>query len=284
MCRLFGQRSEPDLGLHEPLCSSHNALRVQSHQHPHGWGIGWYERGVPRVRRGLMPAHADAAFARAAHRARSRIVVAHVRDASVGPISIENTHPFVHRGWLFAHNGTVARFRASGRVRRAIEDRIDPTLRAAIGGETDSERCFHLFLTHLSRRLGRRRRANLEDVRAAMAFTVREVAAIADVPGGKRSTLNFLVSDGRLLAACRHGKPLCMALGAEGGRVFALASEPIGGEDWEEVPDGGFAGLDAGHRLLARALLPAPRKRGAPGGPGSRRAAPPARRAARRSR
>ncbi len=251
MCRLFGQRAHPDYDIGEPLCSSHNALRTQSHRHPHGWGIGWYVDGRPRVTRGIMPAHADAAFVRTAHRARSHIVVAHVRDASIGPVRLENTHPFAFGRWLFAHNGTVAGFRASARVRRAIESEIDPGLRAAIRGDTDSERCFYLFLTSLSAGGSLRDDPTLADVRAALAETIAVVTRIADGDSPKRSTLNFLVSNGRLLAACRHGKTLHTTRSAGEGHVFAVASEPIGHADWEAVPEEGFVGIDAEHRFLA---------------------------------
>src|SRR3990172_8497613 len=124
MCRLFAQHASIDHDLREPL-------RPQSHKPPHGWGIAWYDTAGVQVRRGVMPAHADEAFVEAAREARSEIVLAHVRDASVGCVAEENTHPFVHGAWLFAHNGTVARFRRVERVRAALEAEIDPALRRA---------------------------------------------------------------------------------------------------------------------------------------------------------
>lgn len=252
MCRLFGQRADPDFDVCEPLCGAENALRTQSHQHPHGWGIGWYLGRVPEVRRGTVPAHADEAFVRAARAARSHLVVAHVRDASVGRIRPENTHPFVAGHWIFAHNGTVARFRESGRVRAAIEAEIAPRLRRRIRGDTDSERCFYLFLTRLA--AAGPGQASLPQVRRALAETVERVARIADAPA-RRSTLNFLVSDGRLLAACRRGRSLHVALPGPDGHLFAVASEPIGRTGWEEVPEGGFVGVDASLRVLEGPLF-----------------------------
>jgi len=256
MCRLFGQRADPHFDICEPLCGAANALRMQSHRHPHGWGIGWYQGGRPRLRRGLMPAHADEAFVRAARAARSEIVVAHVRDASIGPVSPENTHPFDHGRWLFAHNGTVARWRRSPPVRAAIEAEIDPWLRTLVAGDTDSERCFYLFLTRLRTRVALDGPARLEEVRAALWETARIVSRIADPGAATRSSLNFLVSDGRLLAACRRGRTLHFARHARGGHLFAVASERIGQGDWETVPEGGFVGIDADLRVLAGPLRP----------------------------
>jgi glutamine amidotransferase len=242
MCRLFGQLADLHRSAAEPLCSAENALRTQSHLHPHGWGIAWYGARGPRIRRGVMAAHADDDFVRAGRRARSRIVIAHVRDASVGRVARENTHPFLEGHWVFAHNGTVARYKRSGVVRAALLAAISPARRLRLRGETDSERCFQLFLSRLDQRTGRGR-PSIADVRTALSETVALVCAIAD-RGEHRSTLNFLVSDGRMLCACRHGKPLQVSASAGDGHVFAVASEPIGRAGWEVVPEGGFVGID----------------------------------------
>ncbi len=36
--------------------------------------------------------------------------------------------------------------------------------------------------------------------------------------------------------------------------LFAIASEPIGKGPWRELPDGGFIGIDAEHRILEAPL------------------------------
>lgn len=254
MCRLFVQHASPDHDLGEPLCTAHNALRTQSHAHPHGWGIGWYGKGGVLVRRGIMPAHADDDFVEAARGARSEIVVAHVRDASVGRVTELNTHPFVHGPWLFAHNGTVARYKDDPRVRTAIEAAIAVRFRAAIRGETDSERCFYLLLTRLSAIVPPRARPSLEDVRTAMAETVAMLVSVADEGAPKPSSLNFALSNGDLLAVCRHGRTLHVAPHITTTGVFAIASEPIGPGPWREVPEDSFVGMDAAHRIVQSPL------------------------------
>ena len=196
-----------------------------------------------------------------------------MRDASVGRVALENTHPFVEGPWVFAHNGTVARYKRSRTVREALLAAISPARRRALRGETDSERCFQLFLSRLDLRTGRGR-ATVAEVRTALAETVALVRAVAD-RGELRSTLNFLVSDGRLLCACRHGKPLHVSTGAGDGRIFAVASEPIGRSGWEVVPEGGFVGVDGALRTIraplgingpgdSAARAPGPARRAAP--------------------
>ena len=259
MCRLFAQHASKHHDLHDPLCVAPNALRMQSHKHPHGWGIGWYDAAGVQVRRGVMAAHADDAFVEAARLARSEIVVAHVRDASVGAVAEANTHPFVHGRWLFAHNGTVARFKKVARVREAIEAEIAPRLRAEIRGDTDSERCFFVFLTRLAARLPSGVAPALEDVRAALADTVSTVVRIADPSGDKPSSLNLLVTNGDVLACCRHGRTLHAAPHIATSGVFAVASEPIGAGPWSEVAEDGFVGIDAAHRIVVAPLAPGAR-------------------------
>lgn len=257
MCRLFGQHAHPGIDPSAPLITAENALRFQSHRHPHGWGIGWYVEGAPVIRRGVLPAHADDAFARAAGEARSAVVVAHVRDASVGAVTAENTHPFVHRRWLFAHNGTVARYRKVQSVRDAIAAEIDADLRAEVRGETDSERCFMIFVSRL-RALGPLEGATLAHVRRALEQTTEVVTRLADAGAESPTTLNLLVSDGRLLAATRRGKPLHLATDAGPRHVFAVASEVIGAGAWVEVPENGFVGTEDGLHAVRGTLRTPP--------------------------
>lgn len=249
MCRLFGQHAPPGFDLCEPLCSAENALRFQSHKHPHGWGIGWYRDGVPVRRLGLLPAHHDEAFVHAARAVCSGVVIAHVRDASIGPVTAENTHPFTHGRWLFAHNGTIARFKRSRRVRDAILAEVDADLRPLVRGDTDSERCFYLFLSRLRARVTLDR-AGVAHVRRALAETSAAVAAIADGGAEKPSSMNFLVSDGRVLAACRRGRTLHLGADAGPRHAFVVASERIGAARWEEVPEGGFVGTEDGVHVV----------------------------------
>ncbi len=89
-------------------------------------------------------------------------------------------------------------------------------------------------------------------MRRALAETTAAVLRIADaVPSPKPSSLTFLVSDGRLLAACRLGRPLHLSTAAGPRHAFVVASERIGRDDWSEVPEGGFVGTEDGVRALA---------------------------------
>jgi predicted glutamine amidotransferase len=80
--------------------------------HRDGWGIVTFRDGRPYyLGRSERPAFSDPAY-NAAIDAAGRIpfpnmLVAHVRAASSGEVSLQNTHPFIVDGLAFAHNGTV---------------------------------------------------------------------------------------------------------------------------------------------------------------------------------
>jgi glutamine amidotransferase len=280
MCRLFGFRSVVPSHAHRSLSLAGNALGRQSHEHPHGWGVGWWEgpeNRYLRVYRGAGPAHAEGAFARTAAALSATQAIAHVRRASVGPPGLANAHPFRHRRWLFAHNGTVAGW---DRARARIEAEIAPAFLGQVHGETDSERLFALFLTLLARRRDPGDEATAAEVRQALAETVAIVARLADPGAPVRSSTTFLVGDGRLLAACRRGRtlrfsthkracrdreccaahrPSCETPPAQGDPAHhvLIASEPLSAEDvWEDVPEDGILSVDRECRI-ERGQLPA---------------------------
>jgi len=261
MCRLFGCRSRAVDGVSHELFHGANALRVQSREHPDGWGVGWYEDGVPRVVRSLTPAHGDADFEKLSQFVSAQTVIAHVRKASVGRVAEENTHPFQRGPWLFAHNGTIPDW---DRVRAPLEALIDPSLRDELRGETDSERCFLLFLSCLRRRC-ELEGANAEAAAAALAEMVALVREIAEHGEHKAST-TFLATDGRLLLACRRGRTLFLSSPAPDGHgesgYVAIASEdpgeppPGGKRAWRLLPEEALVAVDERLRLTVTSLLP----------------------------
>ena len=264
MCRLFGSRTRAPSGVSHELFHGANALRVQSREHPDGWGLGWYEHGAPRVVRSLTPAHGDQDFEKLSQFVSAQTVVAHVRKASIGKVAQENTHPFQRGPWLFAHNGTLPGWETA---RGRLEELIDPSLRAQLHGETDSERCFLLFLTRLRRHCDLER-ADIESAAAALAETVVLVRGVVEPrgPAEKPASTTFLVTDGRLMLACRVGRTLFIsspAPDASGSCDYvALASEdpgeppPGGTRAWRPLPEESLVAVDAELRVRVTSLSP----------------------------
>jgi predicted glutamine amidotransferase len=145
MCRLFGMS-----GGREPvratfwLLEAPDSLAEQSRREPDGTGMGTFDsEGKPAVSKQPLAAYEDEEFAREAREVSSRTFVAHVRYASTGAVSPENTHPFEQHDRLFAHNGVIEDL-----------DRLEEELgedRSLVHGDTDSERYFALITRETER-------------------------------------------------------------------------------------------------------------------------------------
>lgn len=278
MCRLYGISGNQPARVECSLLDAQNALITQSVEdshgvaNPDGWGIGSYEKGQTVVHKSARAASHDTRFRRTAEDLVSRTVVAHVRAATVGANSLDNTHPFSHGPWLFAHNGTLAEFH---RLADGLVAEIPEYLLRSGRGDTDSELIFLWLLAKMPD-------FGLDPLSGAdSAHTIVELLAAAVPELARRSAevtgdpakLNFLLSDGVHLAASRWGNTLFLAervgrtdcevcatthlagRGESAYRAVVIASEPITREAWTEVPDRSFVGVTSG-RLVTTAGIP----------------------------
>jgi glutamine amidotransferase len=246
---MFGFRSKVPARVLSSLVTEASSLSAQSNEHKDGWGIAYYDREVPDAARGVDPAHRDPEFARVSAGLACRAVLAHVRLASVGAVHLRNTHPFIHQRWAFAHNGTIRRFADH---QAEVEATIDAAYRPLLQGQTDSERCFYVFLSHLGRLASGGDPPTAEQVAIALARTTRQIEDIADRPDLEPSSMSFLVTDGRVMVAARRHRSLYVSGGARlalspGDPVeqLTIASEKLtAGDGWHEVPEDGLVGVD----------------------------------------
>ncbi|MEZ4319693.1 MAG: class II glutamine amidotransferase [Myxococcota bacterium] len=270
MCRLFGFRSAVPSKAHRSLLEAENALGLQSHLHPDGWGIGWFVDDEAYVIKSANAAHACERFRRASRVLTSHTFLVHVRRATVGVIDHLNAHPFRHGRWLFAHNGTVFDFE---RVKPYLLSEIDPTYQALILGDTDSEHLFYYLVSRMARdgvSTTGRESSDTGVVARAVRSALLDLDAAAVEAGARRPIVNLLLTDGRNLVAHRAGMPLRMstqkitcpdfATCPEPTKVCMLAkrpenhpvnhlliaSEPIGNDEniWEDIEDGTTVALD----------------------------------------
>jgi predicted glutamine amidotransferase len=232
MCRLFAVRAERPVRVRRAF----EALKKQALEHKDGWGIARFDSHPPHLEVNVTPAHQCARFHQLGEELATQSLITHIRLASVGSVTERNAHPFYARGWAFMHNGTVARFKEH---RARIEQHIAPHHLAQIQGETDSETCFALFRTVLDTVPD----PGLDDIQRALARVMTTVASVTDTAGAEtRSAMNFLVTDGRRMAATRRGRTLFVA--SEPGARF-IASERLWDDDgWEEIPEDGVVGID----------------------------------------
>ncbi len=80
--------------------------------HKDGWGIGFYEGKAQRAFHDPQPS-VDSPIAQFVcnYPIKSKNVISHIRQANVGSVNLENTHPFSRElwgfTWTFAHNGQL---------------------------------------------------------------------------------------------------------------------------------------------------------------------------------
>ena len=189
-----------------------------------GFGVGWYAPNdpVPARYRRPVPIWGDESFADIARVTRAGAVLAAVRCATEGTdLGTAAVAPYAAGPWLFSHNGKVegwpdavaglaATLPASALL--GLEARVDSALLWAL-------------------------------VRYRLELGLAPAQALADTvlalrAAGVAGRFNFLVTDGRVIAATAAGDTLWYRSGPAGSSVM-VASEP--GDDepgWTEVPDG----------------------------------------------
>jgi glutamine amidotransferase len=274
MCRLFGFRSVIQSQVHRSLVAADNALGIQSAGHPDGWGVAYYVDGAPHVTRSPGHALSDALFHRVSGVVSSETVLAHVRKATQGPLTVLNCHPFQYGRWVFAHNGDIPRFHAAWR--RTLVSEIAPRLRRFILGETDSEVVFFVFLSRLEQRGRLDKPQTVDDVMDALAETIGLVEGVCGpLQEDEEALLTCIATDGDTMVAHHGGKDLywsthktrcadresCSSLSAEceapsaSGYINHLifSSEPLQGENvWNAMRRGEMVGVDWRMRMAQR--------------------------------
>jgi len=113
---------------------------------------------------------------------KSRNVIAHIRKATQGKITLENSHPFSRelwgRQWIFAHNGDLYGFNPT------LSGRFTPV------GNTDSERAFCYLLDQLVLKFGYHE-PKLDQIFDLLAEVSPKIA--------EHGTFNFCLSNGQAL-------------------------------------------------------------------------------------
>lgn len=270
MCRLFGFRSSLESQVHRSLISAENALVDQSRKHSDGWGVAYYVNKSPHLIKSTEAAFDDRIFQHVSGIVSSETVIAHLRLATVGQLSILNSHPFQYGRWVFAHNGNIRDF---VRLKPQILQRIHPRLRRFILGDTDSETIFYLLLTFIIEHRAEDDTVPLEQLVVAIKDGIAFLTSIAgefsrEDAEPELTYLTFVITDGSRMLAHQGGKQLyysthkhlcsqretcpaldvfCEAPATTGDKVrhLVFASEPLHGENvWLPMMPGSIVGVD----------------------------------------
>lgn len=267
MCRFVLYRGT-EITLSSLVTQPANSLIHQSYQsrereeplNGDGFGVAWYVPAMtdePALFRSLRPAWNNENLRHLARVTRSPCILAHVRAATPGmPVTLGNCHPFSWGPLAFMHNGHVGGFR---RIRRRLLGRLSDGTFEIIGGSTDSEHVFALFVE-------RYQDMDVEDpterLAAALAATIEEVEDMRrDTELEEDSELNLAISDGRCAVVSRYRSDVskrapslyyhtgtryeysgnaCGMVDSDGGRGAVIVSSERLSEDpgWDRVPSG----------------------------------------------
>lgn len=206
MCRLFGLTASPRrVKASFWLLEAADSLVHQSLRNPDGAGLGFFAPFVgPVIDKEPLPAYQDPAFTREAKHVSSVTFVSHIRYATTGARTTENTHPFAMDGMLFAHNGMLEGL-------DALETKLGSDLRF-VGGDTDSERYFAL----VAKEIRARRNVGL-GISSAVGWIADNLPVYS---------LNFVLATADELWAFRY---------PETHRLFMLERKVLGGDAGREL-------------------------------------------------
>lgn len=263
MCQLLGM----NCNVPTDICFSFTGFRRRggaTDVHTDGWGIAFFEGRGARLFLDPQPSASSAIADFVRHYPiHSLNVIAHIRKASQGPTSLQNTHPFQRelwgRYWVFAHNGHLPDFRPE----------LDGTYLPV--GDTDSEWVFCWLLQSLRQRYGLQPPPR-EELFACLA----ELTCQA----GEQGIFNYLLSNGDCLFghcstelsyiircapfAKAHLKDEDLQVDfsqvtTPEDRVAVVATQPLTDDEvWNIMPPGTLCLFHHGQVLLCRKTVAAP--------------------------
>ncbi len=213
MCRLFVYKGSVVSDLTHKMTSDKNSLLNLSKEHCDGWGIAYYQNASPQVIKSTRCAQNDPLFVRTCENLDSKVIVAHIRKATVGEKIIENTHPFNFGPWVFAHNGSIANFVSH---KKKFLGHIARDLRPLILGATDSELCFYLILTQLKKKVVNIFQKKIssthlaESIFETVELITKYAGPLAKTPAELEhgTCLTFILTNGKIVIGYNGGKEL----------------------------------------------------------------------------
>jgi predicted glutamine amidotransferase len=184
MCQLLGM----NCNVPTDICFSFTGFQARgggTDVHKDGWGIAFFEgKGVRQFLDSQASVHSPIAELVRNYPIKSKNVVSHIRKATQGIVSLENTHPFSRElwgyYWIFAHNGNIKDFHPQ------LNGSFCPV------GQTDSEFVFCWILQELKSHFG----DHYPGAPAVFEF-IHELTLEA----GAKGEFNFLLSNGEALFA-----------------------------------------------------------------------------------
>jgi len=211
MCRLVAYLGTPiftDEIIIKPINSLiHQSYAAEETENPvngDGFGLGWYKKEIreePGMYKSIFPAWNDQNLLHNASFIKSSCFLAHIRAATVGGISTENTHPFSYKQYLMMHNGGILEF---DKIKYDLVKLLDPEAFLWIQGQTDTQYILALFMTNI-RKLKIKGSPTANQMVACFNKTFKEIEELKQKNGVDTIALyNIVLTDGNRMIGTRY--------------------------------------------------------------------------------
>ena len=217
MCELFSVSARNDFWANNYL----KEFYAHSEFHPHGWGLACVSKNSALIEKESIKAiESNYLKERLSQPITEKILLAHIRYATIGNVEYKNCHPFTGRdstgrSWTLIHNGTIFEYAP-----------LYPYLKTQ-KGDTDSERVFLYLLDRLNEETNKKGARLYFEERFALFDGI-----ISDMAKGNK--LNLMFTDGKYLYAHTNCRGTMYYLEKDG--VTLLATKPLNNENWQPVP------------------------------------------------
>ncbi len=246
MCRFMAYWGKRTKELSHWLLSSENSLLKQAtsdmsaRPNPDGWGFAFRQQTGWEVVKSPRPAFEDEQFKAQARQLQTDFLFAHVRRKSQGRVSLDNTHPFVYKDWVFMHNGNIPDFQ---RIRSELEKSLENSEPIRTVGGTDSEFLFFYFLSHFERVPS----CDPYCVLNIVCGLIQRVIGLTSREDQAALALNFLLSNGEYIIGFRKNRSMFYARAEEG---LLITSEPLDSHlNWMEIPENTFLFCESPNKI-----------------------------------
>lgn len=264
MCRILAGISKeklcPKKFLVDDPCSLLRQSNVRKDKlQKDGWGLAWHD-GEWRLEKSQNPVFEEKEDLERMAGREYRVFIAHIRKAS-NPMNLpheklssyENTQPFYHDRWAFAHNGQINH---PERVRESMGE-----WGKRIQGNNDSEVYFWLLMMYMDK---------YGDMKEALSASLKHLYSVwKKIPEEERadapySALNMVLSDGeRLYVWCRYDgrgkeslcyrdRPYYQMQYLRTSEGIIIASERTSDERWKPIEDGNLLITDGEKMRIER--------------------------------
>lgn len=232
MCMLFGLSARDEIRTNEYL----KAFYSHSPEHPNGWGLAVISReGAATEKESIEARKSHYLKERLSAPIVAKLMLAHIRYATIGNVEYKNCHPFsgkdnLGRCWTQIHNGTIFDY---------------PPLSKYFyiqNGDTDSERIFLYLLDKINAaQSAKGGRLSFEERFALLDGSISDMA--------KGNKLNMILSDGRNLYVHTNCRDTLYYLEKDGALIFSTTA--LSKEGWQPVPFTTLIGVRDG-KLIKR--------------------------------